>query len=362
MNNQQKQHLLVVVYDSVTNSVFESQVFVPLVRMVTDGQVKQITLVTFEAALSIEKKLACFNHPAITFIICKRAPLLGIWSLSLAAVQLTLAVDFKIIDTVRARGPLAGLIAKKAVRWQRFFGARKALPLTLQARGLCAEEHRFSSEQQGLSFGKKMVAHWRQQLYGAIERRAYRKAKGVFVEAVSEALGDYLQEHYATPPRAIILAQHDLVEMLDQHTIAGYRLQVRALLKIPQDAYVYCYSGSCKPWQCAEETVQFFMAELEQNKQVFLLILSQDISQFQKILVKHRVPTEHVCLLAVQPAQLLRYLCAADAGMLLRKPDVVNWVSRPTKLLEYQAVGLRVVHNNTIGLLAKKHADCGIKN
>ena len=86
----------------------------------------------------------------------------------------------------------------------------------------------------------------------------------------------------------------------------------------------------------------------------FLLILSQDAVAFQSLFARYAVPAERVRLLSVKPADLLRYLCAADAGMLLRQPDVVNWVSRPTKLLEYQAVGLHIIHNGTIAMLAHK--------
>jgi len=40
--------------------------------------------------------------------------------------------------------------------------------------------------------------------------------------------------------------------------------------------------------------------------------------------------------------------------MLFREQTIVNWTSRPTKLLEYQAVGLEVVHNNTVAYAMKK--------
>ena len=337
-------HLLMVVYDSVTNSVFESQVFVPLVRMVKGGEAARVTLVTFECDLNIKNKLSAFTHPAITFIVLKRYPLLGIWSLRFAAKALRTLMG-QDLSGVRARGPLAGLIVKYA-------GLR--VPLVIQARGLCTEEYRFTSEQKKLSWFQKIVVAWRTKLYDKIEQEAYQQAPRVMIEAVSEALGEHLQKQYATPASMITLAQHDLVEMLPADFIVARRKEIRSLLKIPADAYVFCYSGSCKPWQCAEETVQFFAQEAKVNQQAFFLILSQDVAAFQALQVQYQLPAERVCLLAVKPIELLRYLCAADAGMLLRKPDVVNWVSRPTKLLEYQAVGLRVVHNGTIGMLARK--------
>jgi len=47
------------------------------------------------------------------------------------------------------------------------------------------------------------------------------------------------------------------------------------------------------------------------------------------------------------------YLAAADYGLLFRHKDIINWVSRPTKMLEYQAVGLKIIHNNTIEWLSE---------
>ena len=396
-------HILVVVYDSVTNSVFESQVFVPLVRMLERGEAERVTLVTFESDLHIKNKLGAFDHPQINFIVLKRYPLLGVWSLRFAARQVRSALSRSSqlrpstelpavalramarqgrVSGVRARGPLAGLITKyflsaqpelveiqnTSSEWPKSEGRERAV-LTIQARGLCAEEYRFTNEQKKLSWLQKIVVVWRTKLYDKIEKkaymdprslpgmtRAYAPVPGVTIEVVSDALGEHLQKQYATPASMITLAQHDLVEMLPAEVIATQRAEIRALLNIPTDAYVFCYSGSCKPWQCAEETVQFFAQEAKTNQQAFFLILSQDIAAFHALLAQHEIPAAQVCLLAVKPAALLRYLCAADAGMLLRKADVVNWVSRPTKLLEYQAVGLRVVHNGTIGMLEKSPA------
>ncbi len=360
-------HLLMVVYDSVTNSVFESQVFTPLVRMIECGEVQCVTLATFESDLQIKNKIAQFNHPAITFIVLKRYPLLGVWGLWFAARQLMSAMStlsqanalrpfLKLsVSVVRARGPLAGLIAKyllaldsKQPEWQVRAG------LTIQARGLCAEEYRFASEQKILSWWQKIVVAWRTNLYDRIEQKAYTQKPGVMIEVVSEALGEYLQKTYSTPAAMITLAQNDLVNPLPPDYVAEKRKEMRGFLDIPDDAYVFCYSGSCKPWQCAAETVQFFAQEAQVSAQVFLLILSQDAVAFQSLFARYAVPAERVRLLSVKPADLLRYLCAADAGMLLRQPDVVNWVSRPTKLLEYQAVGLHIIHNGTIAMLAHK--------
>ena len=40
--------------------------------------------------------------------------------------------------------------------------------------------------------------------------------------------------------------------------------------------------------------------------------------------------------------------------MLVREKDIINCVSRPTKMLEYQSAGLKIVHNNTVAWLASQ--------
>ena len=55
----------------------------------------------------------------------------------------------------------------------------------------------------------------------------------------------------------------------------------------------------------------------------------------------------------ISHADIYRYLAAADAGIVLRESHPINWVSRPTKILEYQAAGLAIVHNNTIGYITR---------
>lgn len=117
--------------------------------------------------------------------------------------------------------------------------------------------------------------------------------------------------------------------------------------------HVYCYNGSGKTWQCPQESILFFKQELEKNKNVFLLILSQDKEIFNHFVSHHQLPQHSYHIMHVPHHEVIHYLSACDTGILLRKPHLVNWVSRPTKALEYQAAGLTIVHNNTVAWLCE---------
>jgi hypothetical protein len=347
----ENKHLLVVLYDSVTNSVFESQVVAPIIKMQNTGRVGQITLVTFEAdkkrAQHVLSRLGLMEQA--TVIILKRLPLVGFGSLILSTVQLCWAIRGKLFDLVRARGPFAGFLIRGLLKLghKSLAGAE----IVLQARGLCAEEYRFVCEQKKQSWLRRLVDAWRCRLFTRIEKWAYAAHNTITIEAVSKPLIDFLCARYKTNVVCCTVAQYDLLEAWPEEKVDVQRSLMRLKLGIKTDARVYCYSGSCKPWQCAPETIAWFAQEAKHEPQAFLVVFSQDVADFQALANQYHLPKDRFLIQAVLPAQLLDYLCVADVGILLRKSDVVNWVSRPTKLLEYQALGLEVMHNGTIGML-----------
>jgi glycosyltransferase involved in cell wall biosynthesis len=56
-----------------------------------------------------------------------------------------------------------------------------------------------------------------------------------------------------------------------------------------------------------------------------------------------------VCVRAALFSDVAAYLCAADAGLLLRDPHPLNAVASPTKLAEYLLCGLPAVTSTGIG-------------
>ncbi|QQR48633.1 hypothetical protein IPF37_03645 [bacterium] len=364
MRQEVGKNLVFVLFDGIKNSVFQSQVLAPLMGMLDAHSTIQITLVSFEQKRPSDKDLISIipAHERLHCVISRRTPFVGKNGLKIASYQFGKLLAITQPDELIARGPLAGFVLLHAMRqlvgWQKRHGnASVAMPkITIQARGLCAEEYRYDR-----SFKRKsLLKSWLYKIvYGrleSIERDVFGTKfglKDVVVEAVSPALKDYLIEQFQADPRLITIASKDIPQTLAQPTVVQWRAEVRSQLGIPSDAIVYCYSGSFKPWQCAPQTVQFFVERLRVEPKSFLLVLSGDHEIFAQELVKAQVPTDHFRVLSVKAAELYRYLAAADFGLLFRERDVINWVSRPTKMLEYQAVGLPVLHNNTIAILEK---------
>ena len=358
--------LLMVVYDGVSNSVFESLVLAPAKKKITSGLFSHIDIISFEtdysAACNVVKKFECHG---ISILIFRRLPIFGMWSLLVQAPMLARRLLSSWYDEICTRGPLAAYVLRYAISWFVLpLQSGWCVPIVIQARGLAADEARFS-HREGAAQGmiKKFIFFIKLSTLQSIEAQVYQKSfwpTPVKIFAVSVALQEYLIEHFGTDRQLVFIEDFDLVEPVDGVSVRVWRHEHRGFLKIPQDAVVYGYSGSCKKWQCAQETVEFIAQKINQNQNVYGLILSTDVLAFQKIISQINVDHTRLLVKFVDPNELLQWLSVLDYGVLLRYQDIVNWVSRPTKALEYLAVGLPIIHNNTIKWLVDHDAQLGI--
>ncbi len=327
----------VIIYDSITNSVFESQIIAPLIQKLDTGIVSAVHIVSFERSSLIKSLIIKSYHPQITITLLIKPPFFGSIALWIATRRLKKIVSKIHFDSVIARGPLAGWIA---------FNAIKHGPICIQARGLCAEEYRYVNN-------TGMYHRLKAWLYEKIEKKVYglyARAQHVTVESVSHALRAYCIDQWNTPPDKIAVSTHDIPAAVSIAQKKIWRKEIRARLGL-KDQIVYVYAGSAHIWQCPQETIQFFCNEYAQNKNAFLLILTAEQEAFKKIIESAGIPHTNYLILTISHNAIYQYLAAADIGLLFRKNHIINWVSRPTKALEYQAVGLPIKHNNTVEML-----------
>lgn len=332
--------LIVILYDSVMNSVFAGQVLKPLI--LHEAPLRSVIIITFERH-GLEQKyhtLISQAHSNIQLVVCKKLPYIGTCNLFYAYHQIKKIISLYPSYEIRARGPFAGYIA------QFFVSAPACEKITIQARGLAAQEYIFTLSKRSLLHSLR--AYFLHKLEQTVYTFQHPK---ISVEAVSPALKEYLVQTFKTPEQQISLAQHDIPEILSETSITQWRTEVREKLGIQKNTYIYCYNGSAKAWQCPRETVQYFKNNMQRN--AFLLILTQDSAAFKKLLQEEEIPDNLYALISVPHEKVYHYLAACDAGILLREEHIVNWTSRPTKMLEYQAAGLTIVHNNTVAWLAK---------
>ncbi|KKQ32696.1 MAG: Glycosyltransferase-like protein [candidate division TM6 bacterium GW2011_GWF2_37_49] len=349
MININNKNLTFVVYDGIKNSVFQSQVLAPLLNELEERPDLNIKLVCFEKDIAEERQFATKlkGHPRLDIIFFKKYPFFGKPSMMYAIKCFRGFLKIDMPDQIIARGPLAGYIVLKAL------SNKFNIHTTVQARGLCAEEYRYSVQKTNGAI-KKIWDKFIFKSMKKIELYVYSSSK-IKIEAVSPALKDYLVKQFQTEPANILMAVKDIPKSVDKCQAVVWSSQVRDELQIHDKAIVYCYSGSFKLWQCAEQTIECFAFEYFKDNSLFMLVLTNDIKPFKHELERFKIPTSNYRILNVQPQDLNKYLCAANFGMLIREADIINWVSRPTKMLEYQACGLKIIHNNTVAWLATEN-------
>ncbi len=341
------QTLIFVLNDSVTNSVFQGQVLQPLLQL--KQQYQCVILISFERTPLSSHMRNQLNAElgSENIFILKRFPFLGKLTLRYEACALKkLLRRFNNYDLM-ARGPLAGWLILKS------FPLRSCNKVTIQARGLLSEEYSFSHRTASKlwsyihRFRAWQLLHIEQYVYG------YPHSSRIIIQAVSPALKQHLISHFNMDPNSITLATHDIPSSISPEQKDTWRSQIRKQLSISSQTHVYCYNGSIKAWQCPQETIEFFKQRLETAPDSFLLVLTQDLQEFKKLIEQAEIPSTqyHVC--SVPHKHITMYLCAADSGIIFRHPHILNWVSRPTKALEYNSVGLTIIHNNTVAWLHK---------
>ncbi|MFH1644614.1 MAG: glycosyltransferase [bacterium] len=341
-------NLIFILYDSIYNSVFESQVFQPLIKLIKNNTYQQITIISFEDFRL--KNIQSPFHPKINFIFAKKLPFLGKTTLFYPQKQLIKILAKLEFQKIIARGPLAGFISLKAIQK---LNLKK--DLIIQARGLCAEEFRFSMKYQNKNLFKKLLQKFIYKSFKKVEKQTYSNKYEIFkIESVSDALKEYLVKNFNAKSDKIYIASNDIPEKINDSQIQIWKEEIRKQLKIPFNYKVYVYSGSMRPWQCAKESIEYFKNIHEKNPNTFLLILSKDKNEFEKETEKQKIPKNNFCVLSVKPNEVYKYLSGADYGLLFRDKDIINWVSRPTKMLEYQSINLKIIHNDTIEQLIQE--------
>lgn len=345
--------LLNLIFDSITNTVFAGQVYEPLLRMLDSEQITHAYLISFEShetyKIACERAKELTHHDKLTVIIKRRWPFICSFLLRIMARRLRVLLKKFTKYQIIARGPLAGVVAQYAL--DRDCCTR----LTIQARGLLAQEYRYVHIHK--VFIAKIFFKLRELCYERVERTAYKKSQPCLyrVQVVTHALAQYLITHFGTDKNFIELAVHDTPAIILPEFRALWRERVRLQLAISPKAYVYCFVGSAHAWQLPETVVNYFYDKYLQDNSSFLLLLTADKSMFERLLSKKGIARDAYKIMWVAHTQVYEYLSAADAGLLFRDHGLINWVSRPVKAMEYAAAGLPIIHNNTVAWLIKRH-------
>lgn len=339
--------LVFVVYDGINNSVFASQVLQPLLKRAKKNQHQKIYLVSFERTLLNEQKIARLvpHRENIIFIQFWRFPFLGKMGLRLSVMQLRSFLRRLPCYSLIARGPLAGWVSMRAV------SPASCASYTVQARGLLAQEYELAHP-TGRNLVKALFCWIRKKQMAAVEYAAFCPKPELLlakfrIEAVTPALKEYLVKEYAVNPSHVVLAVDDMPARIVEYQRLVWREEIRNQLHLGPQTHVYCYSGAVKPWQCPDGVVDYFKNELAHNKNSFLLVLTQDVEAFSRVLKEKQLDPKYYALMTIPHDEMSKYLSACDTGIVFREKHIVSWISRPVKAMEYKSAGLKIAHNHT---------------
>lgn len=112
------------------------------------------------------------------------------------------------------------------------------------------------------------------------------------------------------------------------------------------DDIVIIYVGSTAIWQCVSETVSLMEQAMRTNPTCKSLIVTPSRGTFEELFSEEF--RSRVTITSGKLTDMNRFLNAADIGVLLRKPNAINWVASPVKFGEYSLAGLLVITTEAI--------------
>jgi hypothetical protein len=347
-----------VIYDGIRNPVFAGQVLAPVQKYLQEDVRHTAVLISFEYT-SCSK--ADIYHLAqierLQVIPLRKYLFLGSWSLYYAQRQVSAILNRFSSYHLIARGPIAGYISLQAL------SPTSCQSFIVQVRGLLAAEYEYAHRLYRYPGKINLFKKLRYFSYALFEKLVYNESyiqryfPAIKLEVVSGALAEYLLDTYGIKGQRIMVANYDIPLLLPTAQRVVWRNQVRAELNIAPSATVFCYNGSLKPWQCPHETIEIFKHHYNLNANAYFLVLTHDKLAFETLLEHYLLPVTCYNVLTVPHQEIYRYLAACDVGIVWREKHLMNWISRPTKALEYRAGGLSILHNNTVAYLIENFSN-----
>ncbi len=168
------------------------------------------------------------------------------------------------------------------------------------------------------------------------------------VTTVSTSLRDLLIKDAGAPADTSVVPC-----CIAQITPDTRRKEIRKRWGVADDEIVLVYSGGTAAYQHLEDlTIPFLKKVMERNAKIRVAFLSSEEEKIKSMLVAAGMYSDKIILKGFPQKEVAEALTACDAGILIRKPTVVNAVANPVKIAEYLGSGLPIIIEKNVGGVA----------
>ncbi|SEO72236.1 Glycosyl transferases group 1 [Propionispora vibrioides] len=231
---------------------------------------------------------------------------------------------FNSVDIIHCRGHVSAAIAIYLKRKYKF-----SIPIIADIRGAIVDE---------LKNKNSILARYYANQAVVLERFVFSYADFFFF--VSFNMKKYYSDKYD-----ISIDKSEVFPTIVDETYFfssdSLRNKMRKKLNIT-DKFVYVYCGGTDYWQNIDKILMKFKEASSKDKTIFLLMLVKNPQDIKEFCHRHSIK-ENIIIMSVEYSEVGKYLNAADAGIIIRKEDIINFVASPTKVNEYLACGLRII-------------------
>lgn len=228
--------------------------------------------------------------------------------------------------TIHVRSEFCGYLVQKVISKIKFSNK-----IIVDIRGVVLEELYYK-----LAFNKSNIRRFLISRQIKYWKKFYdyffsQKDSRLIISSVSSEINCYIKKKYPSCAYPLMIHPNIAGEQFIYNEENRYK--IRETLGIPLDARVaICATGSNASWQKDEETIETLT-----KQGIYVINLS-----------KHTVDIPRCITMTIPFTQMPSYLSAADIAVLWREENFINWSASPSKLSEFAAMGLWIIHNKHV--------------
>jgi len=189
--------------------------------------------------------------------------------------------------------------------------------------------------------GKKIIYSF---FYRYLESNAIKKADKI--SCISSKMGEWI---YRTKGRKDFVVIPSCVSEIWGNIDYETRIKNRGKFQYSEDNKVICYVGDISKWQRIPSIIDLFKNIIKKNKKFRFLFIINNTDYVKKISKKMGLSNEYFNCLNCLQDEVVNYLKASDAGIIMRDNILINNVASPLKIGEYLSCGLPVILTKGIG-------------